>query len=117
MTDSNSSGDRIEREKRTFEAMLNIYCSDQHQGDGGLCAECSQMLDYAQHRLTTCPFQQAKPACNHCEVHCYAAEMRNRVKEVMRYAGPRMTLRYPLLSLLHLFDKFRKAPALGLRKK
>lgn len=119
MTDSNSNfaGGRIEREKRTIEAMLNIFCSDHHQDNGALCAECKQMLDYAQRRLSTCPFQAAKPACNHCKVHCYAPEMRNRVKAVMRYAGPRMTLRFPLLSLLHLFDKLRKIPTLGSRKK
>ncbi|MEN8165887.1 MAG: nitrous oxide-stimulated promoter family protein [Pseudomonadota bacterium] len=117
MTDSKTNAGRIEREKRTIEAMLNIYCSDHHQDNGVLCDECTQMLDYARQRLTTCPFQQAKPACNHCQVHCYAPEMRKRVKAVMRYAGPRMTLRYPLLSLLHLLDKLRKAPALGPGKK
>ena len=32
---------------------------------------------------------------------------------VMGYAGPRMTYRYPWLSLLHLFDKFRRVPTLS----
>ena len=85
--------------------MLRIYCKDHHQSLGEICGECSRLLDYAQRRLDNCPFQEAKPACNHCQVHCYSALMRDRVKVVMRYAGPRMTLRHPILSLYHLFEK------------
>jgi hypothetical protein len=33
--------------------------------------------------------------------------LRPKIVEVMRYAGPRMTLRFPILSALHLFDKLR----------
>jgi hypothetical protein len=101
---------RISREKRTVAAMLQVYCTDHHGTQGKLCDECEQLLDYAQSRLDTCPFQEAKPACNHCVVHCYTPKMRDRVKQVMRYSGPRMLLRYPMLSLLHLLDKFRKVP-------
>jgi len=108
---TNISGARIAREKRTIAAMLQIYCNDHHQSQGRLCHECSQLLDYAQRRLDNCPFQDAKPACNHCQVHCYSTRMQDRVKSVMRYAGPRMTLRHPVLSLFHLLDKLRKTPA------
>ncbi|MCG7955581.1 MAG: nitrous oxide-stimulated promoter family protein, partial [Candidatus Thiodiazotropha endolucinida] len=38
-------------------------------------------------------------------------------QDVMRYAGPRMLLRHPLLSLYHLLDKFRKVPQLPKGKK
>lgn len=111
-------GSRIKREKRTIKAMVHIYCANHHGKNGALCVECSQLLDYAERRLEICPFKEAKPACNHCEVHCYSAEMRNRVKVVMGYAGPRMTFRYPGLSFQHLLDKFRKVPSLsGLRQK
>ncbi len=30
----------------------------------------------------------------------------------MRYAGPRMMMRHPILSLYHLLDKRREAPSL-----
>ena len=30
--------------------------------------------------------------------------MRAKVRDVMRYAGPKMMLRHPLLTLLHLFE-------------
>ena len=103
---------RITREKRTIEAMVQLYCSDHHPGADGLCAECEKLLAYAKRRLDSCPFQEAKPACNHCSVHCYAPKMRTRVQEVMRYSGPRMLFRHPMLSLQHLLDKCRKVPTL-----
>jgi hypothetical protein len=105
------SGYRIRREKRTIAAMLRIYCAD-HHGNRQTCGECAQLLTYAERRLDTCPFQESKPACNHCEVHCYSESMRQRVKAVMRYAGPRMLFQHPILSLYHLLDKRRKPGAL-----
>jgi hypothetical protein len=108
----NQKGPRIRREKKTIEAMLRIYCAAHHGTDIGLCHECQELLAYAHQRLDVCPFQEAKPACNHCTVHCYSVRMRDRVKAVMRFAGPRMLLRHPLLSLMHLVDKFREVPEL-----
>jgi hypothetical protein len=105
-------GRRITREKRTIAAMMAIYCRDHHPGHEGRCAECVAMLDYAHRRLDTCPFQEEKPACNLCEVHCYSALMRERVRDVMRYSGPRMLWPHPILSLGHILDKFRPAPTL-----
>jgi hypothetical protein len=109
-------GPRIEREKRTIEAMLQIYCKDLHDGNGSLCGECSQLLDYAWRRLAGCPFREAKPACNHCQVHCYSKDKRRKVQAVMRYAGPRMMYRHPYLSLRHLLDKLGAVPTLEKRK-
>ena len=111
-----ASGPRIAREKKTIAVMLSIWCRDRHGTHGGLCAECAQLLDYARRRLDTCPFQEEKPDCNRCEVHCYAAIQRERVREVMRYAGPRMLLRHPLLSLGHLLATWRPVPRLKARK-
>jgi len=54
--------------------------------------------------------------CNLCQVHCYSEAMRARVREVMRYAGPRMPLRHPWLALRHLLAKRRPAPVLAARK-
>lgn len=105
-------GPRIAREKQTILVMSRIYCRGHHGMAVGLCGECAALLDYARRRLDTCPFQEEKPACNHCQVHCYSARMRERVKVVMRYAGPRMLLRHPVLSLYHLLDKRRAPPAL-----
>lgn len=110
-----NNGKRIQREKRTIEAMLDVYCRHHHAAAGNiaqgrhdqLCDDCSSLLRYARQRLDNCVFGESKMPCNRCSVHCYSAKMRTRIVEVMRYAGPRMTLRYPMLSLLHLLDKAR----------
>jgi hypothetical protein len=111
------SGPRIRQEKRTIDAMLGIYCEDRHGTRGPLCADCERLQDYAHGRLDTCPFQEEKPVCNRCEVHCYSRTMRDRVREVMRYAGPRMPLRHPWLAFLHGLDKLRAVPRLVRRSR
>jgi hypothetical protein len=101
---------RLDREQRTIDAMLRIYCRDHHGTTAGLCRECEGVLTYAGQRLSVCPFQEAKPACNQCPIHCYAPAFRERAREVMRYAGPRMLRRHPWLALMHLFDTLRAIP-------
>lgn len=104
---------RLRRERRTIQAMIEIYCREQHRlPDGNLCADCQELEDYALGRLARCPFAENKPVCARCAVHCYRPEMRQRVREVMRYAGPRMLLRHPLLAVRHLLDERRKPPPL-----
>jgi hypothetical protein len=103
---------RLRREQRTIAAMLRIYCRDHHGTPDGLCDDCEGLGAYAAQRLRACPFQAEKPACNHCEVHCYSTGMRERVRTVMRYAGPRMLLQHPLLAIRHLLDERRPVPSL-----
>ena len=98
---------RMARERKTFMTMLTMYCHDCHQTPTGLCAACEQLQAYALERSTHCPFQADKPTCLKCPVHCYKPEMRAKVRDVMRYAGPKMMLRHPLLTLLHLFEGWR----------
>ncbi len=117
MTPVKRAGPRIRQEKRTIDAMLGVYCRDRHGTRSVLCPECAHLQDYAHRRLDTCPFQEDKPVCNRCEVHCYSQATRERVREVMRYAGPRMPLRHPWLSLLHLLDKLRAVPSLTRRNR
>jgi predicted amidophosphoribosyltransferase len=101
---------RMERERRTIEAMIGIYCRGQHRQCGELCPECRELLDYARLRLARCPFQEQKTTCANCPVHCYKPAMRERVRVVMRYAGPRMLFRHPGLTLYHFLDGRRKQP-------
>jgi hypothetical protein len=110
MTESETPTKRLAREKRTIAAMVGLYCRGHHAPSDGLCADCDSLLNYAFCRLDRCPFGSQKPACAKCPIHCYKAEMRAKVKEVMRYSGPRMVLRHPLLSLLHQFDSLRGRP-------
>lgn len=102
---------RLERERRTMEAMITCYCHGTHGTSGELCADCRGLLDYATIRLERCPFGETKPTCVKCPIHCYQPELRERVKNVMRYAGPRMIWRHPILAVRHWLDAYRKVPA------
>lgn len=101
---------RIGREKKTIDKMVRIYCNDRHHSTDAICENCQVLLDYAHRRLDNCPFEEQKPACNHCTVHCYSSNRKLQVRQVMRYAGPRMIYKHPLLALQHVLDKFREAP-------
>jgi hypothetical protein len=103
------------REAATIEAMIRLYCRDRHAGEA-LCAECAELLDYARERLARCPFQEGKTACGKCPVHCYRPEFREKVRTVMRHAGPRMLWRHPLLALHHLWDGRRREPVRRIKR-
>ena len=98
---------RLMREKNTIRAMIVIYCRDKHATKGSLCPNCEELMSYAKARLTKCPLQEAKTTCAKCPVHCYKPVMRDKVKDVMRYAGPRMTFKHPVLALFHFVDGLR----------
>src|SRR3990172_10543750 len=91
--------------------MIGIYCRDHHGAGQELCASCRELAAYAADRLDRCPFGADKPTCANCKVHCYRPEMRDRVKILMRYAGPRMLLQHPVLTVMHTWvDARREAP-------
>ena len=72
-----------------------------------LCPECAALLDYALRRLDSCRFGNGKPSCRKCPVHCYRADMRERIRTVMRWAGPRMIFHHPLAATRHLLRELR----------
>ena len=98
----------VERERRTIRKMVDIYCKD-HHGTDALCEDCSVFMDYAEVRLDKCPFGEDKPTCSNCPVHCYKPAYRDKAKEIMRYSGPRMLLRHPVLTIAHYIDGRRQA--------
>lgn len=95
--------------------MFQIYCENAHEAHLDDCSQCRELLAYAEHRLERCPFGEEKSTCASCTVHCYKPDMRERIKEVMRYGGPRMTLRHPILAIYHLLDSRRPSPRLAKR--
>ena len=111
---------RLRREQRTIEAMLHIWC-EAHPLHGSrakaLCAECEELFDYASYRLLKCPYGEEKPTCKRCPVHCYARDKREQMHEVMRFAGPRMLLRHPVLAIRHIRDEKRVAPRVDKKQK
>jgi hypothetical protein len=105
-------GPRLSRELRTMQVMLSIWCRDQHASTGGdLCPECSAFMDYATRRLAACPYGEDKPTCANCQIHCYGPAQREQARVMMRYAGPRMLSRHPILAIRHILDGKRPAPA------
>ena len=104
---------RRARELRTIEAMVRLYCrAHAHPNRAPLCADCAELFEYATRRLERCVFGDAKPTCTNCTVHCYSTEKREQMRVVMRWAGPRMALRHPILSIFHVIDGRRPAPVL-----
>ena len=104
---------RRAREFATIGAMLRMYCRSHHGAKyAALCDDCTALHDHARRRLQRCVFGEAKPTCANCTVHCYKADMRARIRTVMRWAGPRMLWRHPLLAIRHMIDGHLPAPTL-----
>jgi hypothetical protein len=93
----------LNAEKETISLMLGLYCRDKHGHKEGLCEQCSQLEAYAHQRLERCQFISDKPVCAKCPVHCYKPYYRQQVREVMRYAGPRMLRHAPGAAIRHLW--------------
>ena len=101
----------IQRDRKTMAVMVRIYCTGRHLNTGAaLCAACAALLDYADDRLARCPFGEEKTTCRDCPIHCYRPPERTAMKDVMRYAGPRMLWRHPLLAIRHLWIERKGAP-------
>lgn len=107
---------RLSKEQETIEKMIGIYCQGKgHLGarpqaskKDKLCPECQLLADYASQRLKYCQFGEEKPVCGNCTVHCYKPDMRSKIKEVMRYAGPKMIYKHPAAAISHLIQKRKK---------
>jgi hypothetical protein len=111
----NPESRRYRRELLTLQRMLEIWCRDRahtRAEDDSLCAACAELLHYADGRLLHCPWGEQKPQCARCTIHCYSPARREQAREVMRYAGPRMLARHPVLATLHIADKLRPSPVL-----
>ena|SRR3989338_9059240 len=92
---------KMAREKKTIEAMVGMYCSAHHKAKTGICEDCAHLLDYARIRLDKCPFGEKKSPCAKCAIHCYDSSMRAKITAIMKYAGPRMIMKHPVLALRH----------------
>lgn len=94
---------RIKREKAVIETMIHMFCRG-NRHEAPVCHKCAELIAYSHARLDACRFKDAKPFCSKCPVHCYRNDMRQAVREVMRYSGPRMLLVNPLMAIRHLFE-------------
>lgn len=92
-----------EREKKTVVMMIRLYCRKKH-GSKELCPECEALIQYAMIRSDKCPFMETKTFCSNCRVHCYKPEMREKIRAVMRFSGPRMIFSHPVMAVRHVME-------------
>lgn len=92
-----------EREKETVSLMIALYCRKQH-GCKTLCPECAALDAYARARSDKCPFMETKTFCSNCRVHCYKQDMREKIRTVMRFSGPRMLFHHPIMAVRHVIE-------------
>ncbi|MDO4842342.1 MAG: nitrous oxide-stimulated promoter family protein [Phoenicibacter congonensis] len=93
-----------EEEKETLELMVRLYCNKNHGTKDVLCDDCSDLLDYALTRVDKCPFMETKTFCSNCKVHCYKPSMREKIRQVMRFSGPRMLFHHPVMAMRHVIE-------------
>lgn len=91
-----------ETEKQVVSLMIRVYCKGRHGRKSGLCEDCAALERYAHSRSDHCPFMEEKTFCSNCKVHCYKPEMREKIRAVMRYSGPRMIFYHPVMALRHV---------------
>ena len=97
--------DKREREKKVVGQMIALYCHKNHRTKGEqLCSECAALKEYACSRSDHCPFMESKTFCNNCKVHCYKPEMREKIRVVMRFSGPRMIFHHPVMAIRHVIE-------------
>ena len=96
--------DKRAREKATVREMIALYCRKNHGTKGELCPACQALADYAATRSDRCPFMEEKTFCSNCKVHCYGPVMREKIRAVMRFSGPRMLFTHPVMALRHVVE-------------
>ena len=100
-----------EKEKKLIPVMIKKYCHGSHKTKGkAICDECKQLTEYALFRLEKCPFKVNKKFCSFCKIHCYKPDMREKIKAVMKYSGPRMLFTHPIFAISHVVQmiKYKK---------
>ncbi|MCD8115881.1 MAG: nitrous oxide-stimulated promoter family protein [Oscillospiraceae bacterium] len=93
-----------EREKEMVFQMIALYCKKNHHTNGTLCQDCEALTQYAWQRSDKCPFMETKTFCSNCKVHCYKPEMREKIRQVMRFSGPRMLFHHPIAAIRHVIE-------------
>lgn len=96
-----------QRERQMVTEMIRLYCRKKH-GGRELCPDCAALAEYARQRSDKCPFMAEKTFCANCRVHCYKPEMREKIREVMRFSGPRMIFTHPVAAVRHVIETKRE---------
>ncbi len=114
MEDSPQTAVRRLREQRVVSQMIARYCAGNHAPlsrtehalcGQPICSECAALEAYALLRTRRCRRMDTKTSCERCGNHCYGAEQRDRIRTIMRYAGPRMVLHHPIAVIRHMIGR------------
>ena len=97
---------RIEKEKQMIVKMIDIYYKKKSHGT---IEEGEELKAYAIKRLDNCRHGDDKGFCSHCKTQCYIPKYKAKIKEVMKYSGPRMMLYNPLMVINHLLLDIKKS--------
>jgi hypothetical protein len=88
--------------------MIAIYCRHQRHSATDICADCGAILRYANEHIDVCPYNDTtKPVCGLCLSNCFTPDMHLMFVQIMRYAGPRMLVCHPILTMAHFWDAVR----------
>ena len=91
------------QEYKIIKQMVRVYCEKNHHTKDYLCEDCQKLVEYSQLRIINCPHKENKKFCSGCKTHCYKKEMKQKIKTVMKFSGPRMILYNPLIVIKHMF--------------
>ena len=114
LQDSPHAARKRVRDERTVSQMISIYCRGKHKDvphdhvahcGERICAGCAALDAYALLRTDRCTRMEVKVSCDRCPVHCYTPDELEKIREIMRYSGPRMMFRHPIAALRHLTGK------------
>lgn len=94
---------RIEEEKKIVFLMIELYYK-KHKNE----IEKKELKEYVEFRLSKCPFGDNKTFCSNCKIHCYKKDMQIKIKNVMRYSGPRMLLYHPVIAIKHVKETLKE---------
>lgn len=96
-------GKRTAYEKKLIREMIGLYCNHSHgSGKRTLCPDCQMVLEYSLTRIDSCPHKDTKTFCSVCKTKCYTREYREKIREVMRFSGPRIVLIHPVMLISHM---------------
>ena len=111
MSGKSLMSDKIDFYSDTVGLMIALYCRNNHLATGNnggiLCNECEELKNYSETKLDNCIFGEDKPVCARCTVHCYRPLMREKIRTVMKYSGPRMLLKHPVITTRYLYQKLK----------
>lgn len=88
--------------------MIDMYCKAKHHPEKDNCSKCDALRQYAFQRLEKCAYGEEKTTCASCPIHCYKADKREQIRQVMRFAGPRMLFKHPWLTIQHFYKEYTR---------